>query len=75
MRTTWKKITLRDVADPKTKWSITGGPFGSNLKASDYTENGVRIIQLQNIGDGEFLDDYRIYTSEEKANELLWKKR
>jgi len=31
----------------------------------------VKIIQLQNIGDGEFLDDYKIYTSEEKADELI----
>jgi type I restriction enzyme S subunit len=51
--------------------NFTGGPFGSNLKASDYTSEGIRIIQLQNIGDGEFNDDYKIYTSEEKANELL----
>src|SRR5690606_15513882 len=48
----------------------TGGPFGSNLKASDYTENGVRIIQLQNIGDGVFNDEYRVYTSTKKADEL-----
>ncbi|MBE9230487.1 restriction endonuclease subunit S [Cuspidothrix issatschenkoi LEGE 03284] len=62
---------LEDIADSKIKWSITGGPFGSNLKSSDYTADGIRIIQLQNIGDGIFLDDYQIYTSENKANELL----
>ena len=67
----WKEIKLIDFADKNVKWSFTGGPFGSNLKASDYTEKGVRIIQLQNIGDGEFMDDYKIYTSIEKANELL----
>jgi type I restriction enzyme S subunit len=59
------------VTDKKIKWSFIGGPFGSNLKSSDYTDNGVRIIQLQNIGDAEFFDDYKIYTSEQKANELL----
>jgi len=52
------------------KYSFTGGPFGSNLKEDCYTERGVRIIQLQNIGDGKFLDDYKIFTSEEKADEL-----
>lgn len=67
----WKEYRLIDVADKKKKWSFTGGPFGSNLKAKDYTSNGVRIIQLQNIGDGEFLDSYKIYTSSEKADELL----
>lgn len=67
----WKIITFEDIADKKVKWSITGGPFGSNLKASEYTSDGVRIIQLQNIGDGIFNDNYKIYTSKEKANELL----
>ena len=67
----WKETSLINVADKKIKWSFTGGPFGSNLKSSDYVPVGIRIIQLQNIGDGEFLDEYKIYTSEEKANELL----
>jgi type I restriction enzyme S subunit len=32
---------------------------------------GVRIIQLQNIGDGTFLDDYKVFTSKTKADELI----
>lgn len=67
----WIEKNLIDTTSKKVKWSFTGGPFGSNLKASDYTSNGFRIIQLQNIGDSEFNDTYKIYTSEEKANELL----
>ena len=67
----WEEKRLIELANKNVKWSFTGGPFGSNLKASDYTENGVRIIQLQNIGDGQFVDDYKIYTSIEKADELL----
>ena len=41
------------------------------MKSSDYTVDGIRIIQLQNIGDGEFKDDYEVYTSTQKADELL----
>jgi type I restriction enzyme S subunit len=67
----WEIIRFSDLADKSIPWSIAGGPFGSNLKASDYTDEGVRIIQLQNIGDGRFHDEYAIYTSEEKADELL----
>jgi type I restriction enzyme S subunit len=67
----WEIVKFDDLADKNIKWSITGGPFGSNLKASDYVPDGVRIIQLQNIGDGVFHDDYAIYTSEKKANELI----
>ncbi|KTC93546.1 restriction endonuclease subunit S [Legionella cincinnatiensis] len=67
----WDVVAIKDIASRNKKWSFTGGPFGSNLKSTDYTNSGIRIIQLQNIGDGKFLDDYAIYTSIEKANELL----
>lgn len=66
----WEKHRLIDIADRNIKWSFTGGPFGSNLKSEEYTDSGVRILQLQNIGDGVFNDEYKIYTSEEKADEL-----
>ncbi len=36
--------------------AITDGPFGSNLKSAHYTQSGPRVIRLQNIGDGDFLD-------------------
>lgn len=67
----WKLVSLDSIADPNKRWSFTGGPFGSNLKSSDYTNDGVRIIQLQNIGNSEFKDDYAVYTSPQKADELL----
>ncbi|MGV8118314.1 MAG: restriction endonuclease subunit S [Candidatus Xenobiia bacterium LiM19] len=49
---------------------ISDGPFGSNLKSLHYTETGIRVIRLQNIGIGEFLDDDKAYISEEHFNEL-----
>ncbi len=66
----WDVLPLGLIADPRKEWSFTGGPFGSNLKSADYTTSGVRIIQLQNIGDGEFRGEYEIYTSTKKADEL-----
>lgn len=66
----WEITTFGNIADKSVKNSITGGPFGSNLKTDDYTNDGVQIIQLQNIGDGEFIDKSVVYTSVEKANEL-----
>src|SRR5215475_12026903 len=39
--------------------------FGSNLKTSHYRERGVRVIRLQNIGVGKFLDEDKAYISEE----------
>ena len=38
--------------------SLTDGPFGSNLKTSHYTNKGPRVIRLQNVGHGEFIDAY-----------------
>ena len=67
----WKEKKLGEINDNNIKWSFTGGPFGSDLKSEDYTLEGIRIIQLQNIGDGKFIDESKIYTSLEKANELL----
>lgn len=43
---------------------FSDGPFGSNLKSEHYTETGVRVIRLQNIGVGEFVDDDAAYISE-----------
>ncbi|PML05257.1 hypothetical protein BCT86_13050 [Vibrio breoganii] len=65
----WEEKKLGEVVSTQ-KYAFTGGPFGSDLKSEDYTETGVRIIQLQNIGDGYFNNDYKIYTSSAKADSL-----
>ena len=67
----WQIKRLIDVVDMSDRYSFTGGPFGSNLKSCDYTNDGVRVVQLQNMGDGKFIDQYFIYTSKEKADELI----
>jgi len=49
---------------------FSDGPFGSNLKSSHYTETGVRVIRLQNIGAGEFVDNDRAFISERHFSDL-----
>lgn len=49
---------------------FSDGPFGSNLKSSHYVDEGVRVIRLQNIGVGQFVDDDQAYISESHFNEL-----
>ena len=66
----WEVVSFNQLSNPNDKHSITGGPFGSNLQSKDYTLRGIRIIQLQNIGNGKFHDDYAIFTSSKKADEL-----
>jgi type I restriction enzyme, S subunit len=52
------------------KGDIFDGPFGSNLKTSDYTDSGVRVIRLENIEFLSFLEDKKSYISEEKFQTL-----
>lgn len=66
----WNIIDFVNIADSSEEYSFVGGPFGSDLTSKEYTVEGVRIIQLQNIGDGEFLNDHKIFTSGEKADAL-----
>ena len=53
----WAWATVEQVASLEPN-SITDGPFGSNLKTSHYTDDGPRVIRLQNIGDGQFINAY-----------------
>lgn len=46
------------------------GPFGSKLKTSDYTDSGVRVVRLENIGHLEFKSDKETYISHEKYQNL-----
>jgi type I restriction enzyme S subunit len=50
--------------------SAFDGPFGSKLKTADYTEDGVRVVRLENIGHLEFYDDKKTFVSFEKYESL-----
>ncbi|MGH7575155.1 MAG: restriction endonuclease subunit S [Longimicrobiales bacterium] len=51
----WCWASIDQLADHQAS-ALTDGPFGSNLKTSHYTRMGPRVIRLQNIGDGEFIN-------------------
>ena len=44
--------------------SMCDGPFGSDMKSSHYVDEGIRLIRLQNIGNGEFDDTDKAYIAE-----------
>ncbi len=52
----WGWVSVEQVAADEAN-SITDGPFGSNLKTQHYVETGPRVVRLQNIGDGKFIDE------------------
>jgi type I restriction enzyme S subunit len=65
----WKLASLEDlVRTPKS--DIVDGPFGSNLKASEYVDHGIPIIRLQNIDRNMFLLKNIRYVTEQKARDL-----
>lgn len=45
---------------------IFDGPFGSNLKTSDYVEQGIRIVRLENLKNAWFDDTKRSFVTREK---------
>lgn len=64
----WPVVTLNDL-QAKEPRAITDGPFGSNLASRHYTESGPRVVRLQNIGDGRFVDE-KAHISEEHFESL-----
>lgn len=65
----WRTVKFEDLA-AGSRNAIVGGPFGSNLVASDYTDSGVPVIRGQNMGDGRWVSGAFAFVSEEKAESL-----
>jgi type I restriction enzyme S subunit len=65
----WTELPFGDLAADSPN-SIVGGPFGSNLVSSDYTESGVPVIRGQNMGGGRWVGGDFAFVSDEKAGSL-----
>lgn len=61
----WKRLNLKEAGK-----RLSDGPFGSNLKSEHYTDSGIRVIRLGNIGVGSFVDNDKSYISEKHYEEL-----
>ena len=57
----WAWCRLGEVAT-----QIFDGPFGSHLKTEDYTNKGIQVIRLGNLGEMEFKDQKQSFINEEK---------
>ena len=66
----WDRKKLSELS--KKKDAVVSGPFGSNLKVSDYKNEGVPILRLQNIGKGFFIEKEIKFISKPKAEELKY---
>jgi type I restriction enzyme S subunit len=65
----FKGYLLAELAAPGGD-TFVDGPFGSSLKSHEYVASGVRLIQLQNIGDGNWRDENRKFITSRKYNSL-----
>jgi type I restriction enzyme S subunit len=66
---TWIVAKLSDmVIDPKS--DFVDGPFGSNLKANEYRDEGVPVFRIQNIKAGYFLDKNIQFVTSKKAEQI-----
>jgi type I restriction enzyme S subunit len=61
----WTTMRLRDTSE-----KFSDGPFGSNLKSEHYTQEGIRVIRLQNIGVGSFIDDDKAFIAPQHFDRL-----
>jgi len=61
----WTEVPIGDLC-----LAVFDGPFGSNLKSIDYTESGVRVVRLENIGRLRFQGDRKTYISRRKYQAL-----
>jgi type I restriction enzyme S subunit len=61
----WTTVTVAEVAT-----TMFDGPFGSSLKTSDYTDEGVRVARLENIGHLRFREELKSFVSPIKAENL-----
>lgn len=62
-------VTLGEIASHVPN-AIVDGPFGSNLKLSDYVEQGIPVLQGKNITNDVFQWFDIRYISDKKADEL-----
>ena len=61
----WESVAIARVTQ-----SRCDGPFGSGLKSQHYSEDGVRVIRLQNIGGPNFVNADKAFIDETHASSL-----
>jgi type I restriction enzyme S subunit len=61
----WEKVALGTICN-----TAFDGPFGSKLKSDDYTDEGVRVVRLENIGHLRFLGEKKTFIGEPKFFDL-----
>ena len=65
----WVWASIDQIASDEP-YSLSIGPFGSNLKVSDYRDSGVPLVFVRNIRSRKYGEQYTKHVTAEKAKEL-----
>jgi type I restriction enzyme S subunit len=65
----WRTISVGDLVDAGAA-DIQTGPFGTQLKASDYVDDGTPVINVRNIGFASLRPEKLEFVTEETAERL-----
>jgi type I restriction enzyme S subunit len=66
----WQTVKL-DELKSEERYSLVGGPFGSELTRRDYVDDGIPVIRGTNLPDDKrFLDEGFVFVSDQKADLL-----
>jgi type I restriction enzyme S subunit len=65
----WRSLTVGDLVEAGAA-DLQTGPFGTQLKASDYVEDGIPVINVRNIGFGDLKPEKLEFVSDETAERL-----
>ena len=65
----WRTLSVGDLVDAGAA-DIQTGPFGTQLKASDYVDDGTPVINVRNIGFGGLKPEKLEFVTEETAERL-----
>ena len=65
----WVWASVEEIASDE-RYSLSIGPFGSNLKVPDYRDAGVPLVFVRNIRSGNYGGGHTKYVTPEKALEL-----
>jgi type I restriction enzyme S subunit len=65
----WPIATISDIVT-KDKNAIVDGPFGTQMKISEYMDNGIPVIEMGYLEGYPFYKPFKKYISEEKYEEV-----